>query len=55
MDNDRLVDKRIVERNTRKGLLTESDYAKYLEALPDVASKGQLVDYGEDEDLDDED
>jgi len=50
------VDKRTVERNINKGLLTEADFQKYLTALPDVESKSELVDYGvPDEDDDDED
>lgn len=55
MDNERLVDKRIVERNLRKGLLKEADYAKYIAALPDVADKGEMVEYGHDTDEDDSD
>jgi len=56
MANDRLVDKRIVERNISKGLLSEADYQKYLTALPDVASKSEMVDYGVDDHAhDDED
>lgn len=54
MDNDRLVDKRIVERNIRKGLLKEADYEKYLKALPDVAAKSEMVDYGQDVDEEDD-
>ena len=55
MASDRLVDKRIVERNISKGLLSESEYQKYLTALPDVASKAEMVDYGVDAEIDDED
>lgn len=54
---DRLVDKRTIERNIQKGLITEANYAKYLAALPDLASKATFVDYSVDEDaeIDDED
>jgi hypothetical protein len=37
------VDKRVVERNIKKGLLSHEDYDKYLAALPDVADQSELV------------
>jgi len=54
--NDRLLDKRTIDRNIKKGLLTRKDFDKHLKALDDVAAKGV---YGgpnddDDEDLDDE-
>lgn len=36
--NPRLLDRRVVERNIKKGLLTRKDYEKFLKALPDVAA-----------------
>ena len=36
----RLFDRRTVERNIKKGLLTRKDYEKHLKALEDVAEKG---------------
>jgi hypothetical protein len=36
--NPRLFDRRIVERNIKKGLLSRKDYEKHLKSLPDVAS-----------------
>ena len=36
----RLFDRRTVERNIKKGLITRKDYDKYLKALSDVADKG---------------
>ena len=36
----RLYDKRTVERNIKKGLLTRKDYEKHLKTLDDVADKG---------------
>jgi hypothetical protein len=48
----RLFDKRTVERNIKKGLVTRKDYDKYLKALDDVADKGV---YGSAEPRDDED
>ncbi len=36
----RLFDKRTVERNIKKGLVTRKDYEKYLKTLDDVADKG---------------
>jgi hypothetical protein len=38
--NDRLFDKRTVERSIKKGLLTRKDYDKHLKSLDDVAPKG---------------
>jgi hypothetical protein len=38
--NDRLYDKRTVERSIKKGLLTRKDYEKHLKGLDDVAPKG---------------
>jgi hypothetical protein len=35
--NPRLFDRRVVERNIKKGLITRKDYDKHLKALSDVA------------------
>jgi len=35
--NPKLFDRRIVERNIKKGLITRKDYDKHLKALADVA------------------
>jgi hypothetical protein len=35
--NARLFDRRIVERNIKKGLVARKDYDKYLKSLADVA------------------
>ncbi len=43
----RLYDKRTVERNIKKGLLTRKDYEKHVKSLEDVAGKGV---YGRSED-----
>jgi hypothetical protein len=40
----RLYDRRTVERNIKKGLITRKDYEKHLKSLEDVAGKGA---YGE--------
>ena len=48
----RIYDRRTVERNIKKGLLTRKDFEKHLKALDDVAEKGV---YGGNEDDDDED
>jgi hypothetical protein len=48
----RLYDKRTVDRNIKKGLLTRKDYEKHLKTLEDVAGKGV---YGGTDDLDDDD
>jgi hypothetical protein len=39
LKNARLFDRRIVERNIKKGLVTRKDYDKYLKALDDAAAK----------------
>jgi hypothetical protein len=36
----RLYDKRTVDRNIKKGLVTRKDYEKYLKSLDDVTDKG---------------
>ncbi|MEM9195167.1 MAG: hypothetical protein AAGF12_38700 [Myxococcota bacterium] len=38
-----LYDKRIVERNIRKGLLTKEDYAKHIEGLADAEPNAEAV------------
>ena len=52
----RLFDRRTVERNIKKGLITRKDYEKHLKALEDTADKGVYggTDTDEpDDDLDD--
>ena len=41
--DERVVDKRVQERNVRRGLLDRKDYEKYLKDLPDVGDKGEWV------------
>ena len=53
--NDRLFDKRTVERSIKKGLVTRKDYEKHMKALEDVAGKGVFGGPEEDEDDDDAD
>ena len=36
----RLFDKRTVDRNIKKGLVTRKDYEKHIKGLEDVAGKG---------------
>ena len=58
---DRLTDKRIVERNLDKGLLTKEQLEKHLAALPDLSANAEYLtihdvdDDDDDDDLDDED
>jgi hypothetical protein len=40
--NDKLFDKRTIDRTIKKGLLTRKDYEKHLKNLEDVAPKGVL-------------
>jgi len=41
--DEMLVDKRIIERNIDKGMLSREDYATYLEKLPDAAANAEYV------------
>jgi hypothetical protein len=50
----RLYDKRTVERNIKKGLISRKDYDKYLKSLDDISDKGVYGGPAEDDD-DDED
>lgn len=34
---DWMLDKRVIERNIRKKVLTRKDYERYLKSLPDVS------------------
>ena len=38
--NLRLYDRRTIERNIKKGLITRKDYEKFLKALDDAKEKG---------------
>lgn len=51
-----LFDRRVVERNIRKGVVTREDYNQWLSALSDVAENAETVrtTLGEDDDLDDD-
>jgi hypothetical protein len=40
-----LIDKRIVERNIAKGLVTRKDYDKHLADLPDRSNDGEWVEF----------
>lgn len=47
--SDKLVDRRIIERNIRKGLVSEQDYEDYLAKLSDQSSNFDLVQPYDDE------
>ena len=51
----RLFDRRTVERNIKKGLVTRKDCEKHLKSLDDVTDKGVYGGNETDDDLDDED
>ena len=40
---EQLVDKRIVERNIRKGLLSTQDFETYLESLEDLQGRFEMI------------
>jgi hypothetical protein len=52
--NLRLYDRRTIDRNIKKGLITRKDYEKYLKSLDDVKEKG-IQGEGESVDEDDDD
>ncbi len=41
--NPKWLDRRVVERYLKKGLLDEKDLQKHLKALPDVGEKAEKV------------
>ncbi|MBN2362410.1 MAG: hypothetical protein JXR83_23360 [Deltaproteobacteria bacterium] len=42
--NDRILDRRVVDRYVRKGVLSERELAKRLKDLPDVSGASELLD-----------
>jgi hypothetical protein len=55
--NLRLFDRRVVERNIKKGIVTRKDYEKYLKSLGDTATniaspEERVEDEPDDDDLD---
>jgi hypothetical protein len=51
--NPRLFDRRVVERNIKKGLITRKDYEKHLKSLSDVAGNIASADERAEEAIDD--
>lgn len=43
---EHLVDKRVQERNIRKGLLDKRDLEQYLKDLPDVGNNAEVLELG---------
>lgn len=52
--DEQLVDRRTVERNIQKGLLTRKDYDKYLDKLKDVEDNAEEVVLEEEEEAEGE-
>jgi len=53
---NKTVDKRVVHRYLRKGIVDEKDFEKHLKNLPDLADRAAPVEASiEGEDLDDDD
>jgi hypothetical protein len=46
---ERKLDKRVVERSLRRGLLSKEDYARYIERLSDVTENASYIAYGEED------
>lgn len=40
---DTLLDRRVVERNIRKGIVTREEYDGFLQGLPDVSAQAELI------------
>lgn len=40
-----LLDKRTVERNIKKGLISRKDYEQHLESLKDVEDNAEVIDF----------
>ncbi len=40
---DMLLDRRVVERNIRKGLVTREEYAQWLGTLPDGGTNAEVI------------
>ena len=43
LEKDHLFDIRIIERNYKRGTITEKDYLEFLKKLPDVADKAEEI------------
>jgi hypothetical protein len=50
----KLIDRRVVKRYVRKGIVDEKEYAAHLKALPDLESQALSVESAMDGDLDDD-
>jgi hypothetical protein len=46
---DWMFDKRVLDRNIRKGVIDRGDYAEYLKSLPDVSDNVAPLEEPEDE------
>jgi hypothetical protein len=50
----KLIDRRVVKRYVRKGVVDEKEYAAHLKALPDLESQALSVESAMDGELDDD-
>jgi hypothetical protein len=52
----KLIDKRTLDRNLRKGLIDEKTYEKHIKGLPDLSDKSAVVEatMGDEDEFDDE-
>jgi hypothetical protein len=48
----KLIDRRVVKRYVRKGIVDEKEYAAHLKALPDLADQAVAVESAMDAELD---
>jgi hypothetical protein len=49
----KVIDRRVVKRYVRKGIVDEKEYAAYLKALPDLADQALSVESAMEGELDD--
>lgn len=52
--DNKVVDRRVVKRYVRKGIVDEKEYAAYLKALPDLADQALPVESAMDGELTDD-
>jgi hypothetical protein len=50
----KLIDRRVVKRYVRKGIVDEKEYAAHLKALPDLEAQALSVESAMDGELDDD-
>jgi hypothetical protein len=52
---NKTIDKRVVHRYVRKGIVDEKEYAQHIKSLPDLEAQALEIESAMDGELDDED